>query len=264
MTIAQHGQSQDIGLAATQKNLYSIAMKSSLDLCAHRSSWSVSAHHGTELDRSNTMQRLRPKILVRDDYICQGCGLKAPRWQEIHHRNHDHKDFKESNLETRCALCHQVAHLHLAATSSGGKIIWLPEVTQAALNRMCVFLFIGLRHPDWRPTSEGLLSGLKTREAFMIDQFSTSDPASLAEVLLSLPNGGEGHASIAPLRLLPSPSRFETQVNYWEKDVLKSMSPEKWDSMLPDDFDLSSILASRPPKHPPNKEESDHAASAQQ
>lgn len=220
-------------------------MKSSLALSAHRSSWSVSAHHGTELDRSSTMQRLRPQILTRDEHTCQGCGLRAERWQEIHHRNHDHRDFKEANLETRCALCHQVDHLPLAATSSGGRIIWLPEVSQAALNRLSVFLFVGLRSPEWKTTSEGLLSGLKTREAFMIDQFSTSDPAVLAEVLLSLPNGGVDHPSTAPLRLLPSASRFEVQVDYWEKDVLKKISPDTWESLLPEEFDLAGLLSAR-------------------
>lgn len=54
----------------------------------------------------------RMAILVRDNHICQKCGVKVLSEEEVrrvphvHHKDHDKKNEDPSNLETECAKCH--------------------------------------------------------------------------------------------------------------------------------------------------------------
>ena len=61
-------------------------------------------------------KRLKPVILQRDDYMCQYCGFRAPKWQMVHHIDGDNKNNDLLNLTTVCPMCHRVLHVGLGCT----------------------------------------------------------------------------------------------------------------------------------------------------
>lgn len=84
---------------------------------------------------------VRLRCLKRDRFVCQACGL--PSWPaggapsggfEVHHINGEHADNRPGNLVTLCPLCHGIFHMGLTVRKRPGKFIWLPGVSQAALN----------------------------------------------------------------------------------------------------------------------------------
>jgi intracellular multiplication protein IcmJ len=198
-----------------------------------RASWAASPNHGTELDKREKLAKLREKILLRDNYTCQGCGLRSERWQEMHHRNGKHRDDQEKNLETRCPLCHQLAHLPQAASSNGGTIIWLPEWTQAELHQMCAALFVALRKPQhrWYGVARSLYGLLEGRKTIVQDVMGSADPGNLAQVLLGWNTTQPVEKALEPLRLLPHPGRFHHVIDYWDAKLFPPS--EDWEKSLP-------------------------------
>lgn len=222
-----------------------------------RSAWSVLPHHGSQVVGLRALRKIRDKIVERDKYTCQACGWVSRQWQEIHHRNHDHGDHREKNLVTLCPLCHQVFHLPQASATGGGSIIWLPEVEQRELNLICIALFVALRHPKgkWRGAAQAIQGAFEARSGMALDflkypasstpssELRTSgpvcDPGYLAQALLRLrPDQFENRAHLTrALRLLPHPSRFQDEIEYWEKACFPSMDSNEWDALLPAHLD---------------------------
>lgn len=55
-------------------------------------------------------EKLRLKILKRDNYICQYCGFKSERWQIVHHIEGNPNNDNKNNLETICQMCNLIHH----------------------------------------------------------------------------------------------------------------------------------------------------------
>lgn len=211
--------------------------KTSLLLSVSRASWAVSAQHGSRWEKHKILTpAFKEKIFERDDYTCQACGWKSKKYQEIHHRDSNHSNHSEDNLETLCPLCHQVFHLPIAASTSGGTIIWLPEMSQASLNLLCIGLFIAMKTKGAKHggVARTLFSTLEARKAFVDENIGRSDPGVLAQVLLNLkPEDYERREEfVGALRLLPYLSRFETQVEYWAGTQFKKLPEEEWDKLV--------------------------------
>lgn len=207
-------------------------------LSATPASWAVRAEHGTIWDENPKMKAVRAKILSRDGNTCQGCGWVADDHQEIHHRNDDHRDFSESNLETLCPLCHQVFHLPLAASTSGGTLLWLPEITQADLNLMCIPWFVAMKnhvHP-YRNVALQLHSSLENRGVLLGEKFGTSDPGVLAQILIKLSPAEYANREtlVGNLRLLPRPNRFPAAIDYWESACFRNPPADRWAELMPE------------------------------
>jgi intracellular multiplication protein IcmJ len=222
--------------------------KLALTLGAHRSGWAVSASHGSEVDRNPKVREVYRRVLKRDDYTCQGqgCGWRSERYQEIHPRDEDHRNFNEDNLVTLCPLCHQVFHLPLAASSAGGDLIWLPEIDQGTLNLLSIPLFVALnqRNHKWYNLASSLNATLTNRVAFFRSRIGKPDPAMLAQVLVRMTP--EAYANRAPslrhIRLLPRRERFTTAIEYWERHQFADWKDTDWEKALPAGFDLNTVV----------------------
>lgn len=212
-------------------------MTINLILSATRSSWQVPAHHGTEFDKGS-LKDIRLKVLARDQNVCQCCGFKATKWQEVHHINDDHSDNSLSNLATICALCHQCFHLGLAGSTAGGMLIWLPEMTQIELNHLCRALFVAMRDEKEKisHSASGLFLSLESRGTFMEQHFAAgaSDPAVMGQAFLKMkPAEYEARASfLKNIRLLPLKARFEPQIKYWSETVFMDLNPASWERLV--------------------------------
>ncbi len=65
---------------------------------------------------------------------CQFCGQPTAGWQEPYHLNDNHADNAPANLAVACPLCHLPQHLNRAEIDRESVLVWLPEMSQAALN----------------------------------------------------------------------------------------------------------------------------------
>lgn len=211
---------------------------------AHRSGWSLGITHGTADDRSRTVSRLYERVVRRDDYTCRGCTLRSLKFQEIHPLDEDHGHTDEADFVTLCPLCHQCFHLATAATSGGGSLIWLPEMSQASLNRLAVALFVAMRNRSgkWFQLASSINATLLGRTHTYRSMLGTLDPSVLAQVLVKM--SPEEYANRGALlghtRLLPHPERFAPMIDYWARHVFSSWRDEDWEQALPETAATSS------------------------
>jgi len=64
-------------------------------------------------------KQIRKKILERDDYICQYCGVQRKTFMQINHIDGNPKDHSAENLEVICSACHKITHSGLWAVIFG-------------------------------------------------------------------------------------------------------------------------------------------------
>lgn len=217
-----------------------------LKLTSTRSSWRIPAQHGTELDKNKEMKAVRKEVLDRDNCTCYYCGFKSERHQEIHHLDHNHENFALNNLTTVCPLCHQVFHLSTVGDTGGGSIIWLPEISQVDINNLCRAIFIALKsgQDEWVNTAKSLYVSLESRKHFVSNALGNDaiNPMTLAQSLLKMPKEYVEEKSsefLAPLRLLPSVTRFDIQVDYWASVQYKDLPVgDDWKKIIPDSMDV--------------------------
>ena len=198
-------------------------------LSADRLSWSAPVQHGSRWDKSKGMVKMRPKILQRDNYTCQGCGFRSKEFQEIHHKDGDHSNFKESNLEVLCPLCHQVFHPVMASVSSAASMIWLPEMTQVELNRLLFAIFSCIKKGNQHPlhsVAKGVWGVLEMRRVYLENQLGKSDPGVYGQVLLNLSpqEYKERNVKMSAIKMLANPARFETEIDFWSTVLEKEKS----------------------------------------
>lgn len=100
---------------------------------------SLSRLKDPEGDRKDAeFERLRTVVLERAGYRCAGCGFQSSSTQggylELHHLDDDHDNNSGKNHAALCPFCHQVFHCGLMGGRECGRIAYLPEISQAALN----------------------------------------------------------------------------------------------------------------------------------
>jgi len=177
-----------------------------LVLSAHPSAWNADAGS------------LRRERKVSPDSSCQFCGFRAPGWQEPFHLNGDHDD-TPGNLAVACALCSLTQQLGRPTIDAEATLIWLPEMSQAALNAVARHIHHGLRaqgeppHMERRPQSDtpelralySAFTALRERGAAAQSRLGTTSPRALGAALLGLdPAAYEHRASLlGGTRLLP-------------------------------------------------------------
>lgn len=76
-----------------------------------------------------------PKGVSAQSGRCSACGIEAPVGMERHAGR------------LLCPFCHLTQHLYEAARLRAGKIIWLPKISQADLNRFVATYFMLKRAP---------------------------------------------------------------------------------------------------------------------
>jgi hypothetical protein len=78
--------------------------------------------------------KLREKMLTRDDYTCQFCGHRAEKYMQAHHLK-DSGDDSLKNLVTCCVACHAVNHFG-RNLQLGVVEIWQSPVSQVEIVRI--------------------------------------------------------------------------------------------------------------------------------
>ena len=217
-----------------------------LQLGIHRQDWS-----GESKPRLFTTQPEveKAKIFERDNHTCQFCGFKSEKYQEIHHKNGDDKDFADNNCLTACIFCHQCFDLKSVATMSSGVLIWLPEIGQAALHHIMRALYIArFAQGPLSTASKSILEILKNRRLEAKKRLGSDNPSDLAVVLEDFLNDKQYkrvQSKLKGVRLMPLDRRivqdgtlefnkFPQILAYWrlKGGPFTDISPEKWGAMF--------------------------------
>jgi len=210
--------------------------KDPFNIDVSKDSWTLSVFHGEVRAIGEKTWRA---IMRRDAYTCQRCGFISKQFQEVSHIDGDHRNKKETNLECLCPLCHQCEHLPLAGKSKGAELIWLPEISQEALNLAAMTAMIARLAPEnstWVEAGNQFFSMLRQR-TYPVNNLLTQDgsnPYLLAQILLkaSKEDKEKMKPNIQALRLLPRPLRFMPQSEYWSKAITKKNPYENWVNLL--------------------------------
>ena len=194
----------------------------SLALSAHVSAWNPVGVSGDEgqhpaLDRS-----------------CQFCGLDAAGWQEPFHRDGNHADASPGNIVSACPLCHLCQHLDRPHIHEEAALIWLPEMSQAAVIALARGVHLVL-HAKGEPahmdrgipvhdtpalqSAWATHNALRKRSHSAQERLGTASPLDLSAALLGLSPAAlkRGGVLLRGLRLLPLGRLYHGQHDVYPK-----------------------------------------------
>lgn len=157
--------------------------------------------------------------------FCRFCGLEAASWQKRFYLMGDRSNGPSGTVIWSCVLCHLTRHLERPEIDKEAALIWLPELTQGALNAWMWGVHMVLArhgeppHMERRPrpahvgarAAISTYAALRAREEAARERLGTSLPGELGRALLSLPPGIYARRALylAGLRLLPLGRFFE-------------------------------------------------------
>lgn len=143
---------------------------------------------GSSGPASSSVPRLSPelkqKIFERDGHVCQCCGFKSKKYQEILHKNQLVSDVSENNLMTVCIFCHQCFNLESVSQMRSGVLIWLPEIDQATLHHIARAIYVArISQGPVAEAARRALDVLMGRREVVKKRIHTDDPYILSTVL---------------------------------------------------------------------------------
>ena len=113
----------------------------------------------------------------------------------------------------------------------GGQIIYLPEMSQPDLDSFCHVLFCAMGNgTGYQDTAQAIYRSLKFRSQPVESKLGagTSNPTVLGHLLLEYQNKypEKKKEILKNLRLLPSYTKFKTQLDGWAEDALEELAAE--------------------------------------
>lgn len=178
---------------------------------------------------------LAKRIYERDLYTCQYCGFQAQEFQEIVNIDGNYLNNKSSNMITACCFCTQCLFLQAVGLDEmgGGQIIYLPEMGQGDLNSFCHVLFVAMGNTTgFQDGAQTIYRSLRFRSQIVENKFGigTSNPAVWGQLMLEYQEAHPGE-SLSHLmndtRLLPSYTKFKTQLDAWAQAALKELEEKE-------------------------------------
>lgn len=177
--------------------------------------------------------RIRDRVFERDQYTCQFCGFQAKEYQEVVNLDQDYHNNKISNMATACCFCAQCFFIQEVGQGGfgGGKLIYLPELTQAELDSFCHVLFCAITNgTSYRDTAQTIYRNLKFRAQPIEDKYGigSSNPGIFGRTLIEYEDDKSqekvGEKVLAHFRLLPSYAKFKKQLEIWAASAAKELS----------------------------------------
>lgn len=182
-------------------------------------------------------RHIRPQILERDNFTCQFCGFRSPKFQEVHHLDDNHNNSSPDNLVTACPLCHACNHIALNGDRQTGRLIWLDpalNIGQAQLNNIIRELWLTTLsdHRELRTSAAAMLQRFFTHTLPITQMFGSDSPLYLGEQMLRMSQEVyDNRASViksAGLYFLPNRTGFSRQLDFWAKSKLNSFPTSQW------------------------------------
>jgi intracellular multiplication protein IcmJ len=177
-------------------------------------------------------QKFSERVFQRDNYTCQFCGFQARQYQEVINLDRNFYNNKLSNMVTSCCFCAQCFFLEAVGRSDygGGRLIYLPEVKQADLNGLCHVLFCAIANASgYRTDAQNIYRNLKFRSQIIEKELGEgmSSPRMLGQILIETDIKAMDRVNkeiFSHSRLLPSRTKFNTQIEAWADAALEELS----------------------------------------
>lgn len=174
----------------------------------------------------------KERVFERDHHTCRFCGFQAFQYQQVINLDGNYKNNQLSNMVTACPFCAQCHFLEMVGKASygGGRIVYLPEMSQTELNGLCHVAFCAISsNTDYLLDAQSMLSSIKHRSHVVDDNLGDgmSNPAFLGQMLIDTPMENQDHVVnelLKDLRLLPSRSKFNQQIEAWAQAALEEMN----------------------------------------
>lgn len=206
-------------------------------------------HDPAREEADEAFRTIRKSVLARDKNTCRFCRMAtAPSearpsgYFQVHHLDNNHKNNTMGNLATVCPFCHQVFHAGMAGHGKEpGLAIFLPELGQWELNRLChvIFAVLSSKSEDLseeKTKAERLYHELQERNKTLKDVFGpeAASLASLAKAIARLPEAlyVKRDIALADVRILPIRGAFIPETEYWSELLLKKIPVRLWDGIL--------------------------------
>src|SRR5580658_28726 len=187
-----------------------------------------------DADAAGRRERKPPKI----DAPCRFCGWNAAGWRGSAHPN---GDSPEDDV-VACVLCNLVLHLERPQIDAEAVLIWLPEMSQAAivaLTRRIHLVLVAHSEPatmDRRPRRDdpalvaaySAYRALLSAQAALAGRLGTTRPGDVGAVLLGLDPARYARraALLSGIRLVPLGRVFEDGLDIYPK-LLASVAAEE-------------------------------------
>lgn len=176
-------------------------------------------------------RRIRDKVFERDQHTCQFCGFQAREYQDVVNVDGNYRNNRLNNMVTACCFCAQCFFIEAVGQAGfgGGKLIYLPEMTQVELNSLCHVLFCAMTNgTSYRETAQDVYRSLKFRAQPVEDKYGpgTSNPNLFGQMLLEYEGTEKGKAEeiLKNFRLLPSYARFKKELEQWAASAAEELA----------------------------------------
>lgn len=184
-----------------------------------------------------TFKKIREKIFERDQHSCQFCGFQARDYQEVVNLDQNYRHNTLSNMATACCFCTQCLFLENIGVGDygGGKLIYLPEMTQVELNSFCHVIFCAMTNgTSYQETSQSIYRSLKFRMQPVEEKYGvgTSSPAVFAQMIIESQEKEDNNKEIVEqifkdIRVLPSYAKFKKQLDHWAIAAAEELSGDQ-------------------------------------
>ena len=155
---------------------------------------------------------IKQKVLERADHTCACCGFRSLKYQEVLFLNGNSQDPRPENMAAACMFCHQCFNLDLASKMRSGVLIWLPEMSQAALHHVARAIYVArISQGPVADAARRSLDILMQRRDEARTRLNTDDPYILSMVLRDYigPKAYEARArKLEGIRLFPLDRRI--------------------------------------------------------
>ncbi|PIQ44122.1 MAG: HNH endonuclease [Gammaproteobacteria bacterium CG11_big_fil_rev_8_21_14_0_20_46_22] len=174
----------------------------------------------------------RDKVLHRDHHACGYCGFQASEHQEIVNIDGDYQNNRLSNLVTACVFCAQSLFLdNVGVSFGGGKLIYLPGMSQAELNSFCHVIFCAMMNrTGYLNSAQTAYRNLRLQAQHVEKKFGTgmSAPGQFCRLALNQKNVGKEQMAqlLRDIRLLPSYAKFKQQLSDWAAAAAQELAEE--------------------------------------
>lgn len=189
-------------------------------------------------EANNEFVNIRKSILERDDYMCQFCGFRSMKWQEVHHVDDNHSNNSPDNLITTCPLCHSCHHVGLSGLMGKGIMIYINPslgVTQAEINQLIRTMWIGEKstNKELSMACISISSRLYKQSVAARSVIGMTDAHVLGDFLLNLDDETyiKRKEKLQGVYFYPFKDAYKKQLAYWEQEVYKNMNSNDWEDI---------------------------------
>lgn len=159
---------------------------------------------------SKRLADFRAAIFRRDFDTCQFCGLRSKKHQDVVAQHG--VDWSMQAIFTACIFCSPCVSLETVESRRSGVLIWLPEMSQAALNQVMRLVYIlRLRQDPIADKARQVLDLFIERRRGAADRLTSEEPSLLAERMRSCATTDELfelNSQLREIRLLPLDRRI--------------------------------------------------------